>query len=137
MIEVIHDCAEHARQPLVRGMFADRKRLFIDLYGWDLPASEGRYEVDQYDTADTLYIIVANEAGEHDASIRLMPTTVPHMLADIFPHLCPTGVPVGPDIWESSRVCLPQRHGAEGRRVAIRRKPPCGGGEGAVLRVLV
>src|SRR3546814_6820371 len=45
-----------------------------------------------------------------------MPTTRPHMLGEIFPHLCPGGVPTGPTIWESTRLCLPLRHGAVRRR---------------------
>src|SRR3546814_7048909 len=40
----------------------------------------------------------------------------PHMLGEIFPHLCPGGVPTGPTIWESTRLCLPLRHGAVRRR---------------------
>src|SRR3546814_17707352 len=43
----------------------------------------------------------------------------PHMLGEIFPHLCPGGVPTGPTIWESTRLCLPLRHGAV-RRTQLR-----------------
>jgi len=38
------------------------------------------------------------------------------MLDTLFPHLCPLGVPTGPTIWESTRLCLPQRHGSARRR---------------------
>src|SRR3546814_16858205 len=38
------------------------------------------------------------------------------MLGTLFSHLCPLGVPAGDKIWESTRLCLPQRHGAERRR---------------------
>src|SRR3546814_14652839 len=44
------------------------------------------------------------------------PSTRPHMLGTLFPHLCPLGVPVDEATWESTRLCLPQRHGAERRR---------------------
>src|SRR5690606_38472067 len=47
---------------------------------------------------------------------RLFPSTRPHMLGTVFPHLCPLGVPVDEKTWESTRLCLPQRHGAERRR---------------------
>src|SRR3546814_19505363 len=47
---------------------------------------------------------------------RLFPTSQPHMLGTLFSHLCPLGVPAGDKIWESTRLCLPQRHGAERRR---------------------
>lgn len=116
MIHVIdHHLAAESR-PLLQSMFADRKRLFVDLFGWDVPVIDGAYEIDQFDNTDTVYIVAADEAGEHQASIRLFPTTRPHMLDTLFPHLCPFGVPAGETIWESTRLCLPQRHGADGRR---------------------
>lgn len=117
MIHIIaRDCAG-AHRHLLDGMFEDRRRLFVDLFGWDIPVVNGRFEIDQFDTADTVYLVVTCDAGEHAASLRLMPSERPHMLAAIFPHLCPGGVPVGATVWESSRLCLPQRHGAELRRI--------------------
>ncbi|MBO9580174.1 MAG: autoinducer synthase [Sphingobium sp.] len=116
MIHVIDNYHAADHQPLLRSMFADRKRLFVDLLGWELPVVDGQYEVDQFDNAHTVYLVTADTNGEHEASIRLFPTTHPHMLGTIFPHLCPLGVPVGEAIWESTRLCLPQRHGAERRR---------------------
>lgn len=116
MIHIVEKYLEAGNRRLVESMFADRKRLFVDLYGWDVPVIEGRFEIDQFDTAETLYIIYADAAGEHEASIRLMPTTQPHMLGELFAELCPHGVPVGLTIWESTRLCLPQRHGVARRR---------------------
>jgi N-acyl-L-homoserine lactone synthetase len=116
MIHIVEKHLEPANRKLLETMFADRKRLFVDLFGWDVPVVEGQFEIDQFDTADTVYIISADDDGGHEASIRLMPTTHPHMLGSIFPHLCPGGVPTGPTTWESTRLCLPQRHGAERRR---------------------
>lgn len=116
MIHVIDHHLAAESQPLLRSMFADRKRLFVDLFGWDVPVIDGQYEIDQFDSTHAVYLIAADLNGEHEASIRLLPTTHPHMLGTIFPHLCPLGVPVGETIWESTRLCLPQRHGAERRR---------------------
>lgn len=116
MIHIIDHHTAAANRDLLQSMFADRKRLFVDLFGWDIPVIDDRYEIDQFDTADTVYLIVADGAYEHAASIRLVPSTCPHMLAALFPHLCPLGVPVGEAIWESTRLCLPQRHGALRRR---------------------
>lgn len=115
MIHVIDNHLSAESQPLLQSMFADRKRLFVDLFGWDVPVVDGQYEMDQFDSADTIYLIVADDGG-HEASIRLFPSTRPHMLGTLFPHLCPLGVPVDDATWESTRLCLPQRHGAERRR---------------------
>ena len=117
MIHVIDNHLAPENRRLLESMFADRKRLFVDLFGWDVPVIDGAFEIDQFDTADTVYIIAADADGAHEASIRLMPTVRPHMLECLFAHLCPGGVPTGPTIWESTRLCLPQRHGAERRRV--------------------
>ena len=116
MIHIIDNHLAAENRPLLQSMFADRKRLFVDLFGWDVPVIDGQYEIDQFDSADTIYIVVADAAGEHEASIRLVPSNRPHMLDTIFPHLCPLGVPVDDTTWESTRLCLPQRHGAERRR---------------------
>lgn len=117
MIHIIDDHLAAESRPLLQSMFADRKRLFVDLFGWDVPVVDGRYEMDQFDNADTIYIVVADDDGGHAASIRLFPSTRPHMLGTLFPHLCPLGVPVGDTTWESTRLCLPQRHGAGRRRM--------------------
>lgn len=116
MIHVIQHHLAVDNQSLLEGMFADRKRLFVDLFGWDVPVVAGKFEIDQFDKDAAVYLVVASPDGDHEASMRLMPSNRSHMLAEIFPHLCPGGVPVGPDIWESSRLCLPQRHGAARRK---------------------
>lgn len=116
MIHIIDNHIAAGCQPLLQSMFADRKRLFVDLFRWDVPVVDGQYEIDQFDTADAAYIVIS-ENGEHQASLRLLPTSHPHMLDTLFPHLCPVGVPSGEAIWESTRLCLPQRHGAERRKI--------------------
>jgi len=116
MIHVIDNDQAAGRQQLLQSMFADRKRLFVDLFGWDLPVIDGQYEIDQFDNAHTVYLIVDDDDGGHSASIRLSPSTRPHMLSTLFTHLCPLGIPIDNATWESTRLCLPQRHGAERRR---------------------
>jgi acyl-homoserine lactone synthase len=116
LIHIIDHTQAATKQSLLRSMFADRKRLFVDLFNWDVPVVDDRYEMDQFDNVDTVYLIVADDDGGHAASIRLFPSTRPHMLGTLFAHLCPFGVPVDDATWESTRLCLPQRHGAERRR---------------------
>ncbi|MFB0875924.1 MULTISPECIES: acyl-homoserine-lactone synthase [unclassified Sphingobium] len=116
MIHVIDNHLAPAHRPLLQSMFTDRKRLFVDLFGWEIPVVDGQYEIDQFDNDHTVYVIAADEDGTHEASIRLFPTVQPHMLSTLFPHLCPLGVPTGETTWETTRLCLPQRHGAARRR---------------------
>lgn len=90
----------------MRAMFAARKRVFVDMLQWDLPVLEGKYEIDQFDTAGAEYLILLGDEGEHRASARLLPTTGPHLLGDLYPWLCDEAVPRGPAIWEISRFCV-------------------------------
>lgn len=102
-------------------MFADRKRLFVDLMGWDVPVIDGRYEIDRFDGDEAVYVVAINADGQHAGSLRLLPTTRAHILGDVFADLCDAGVPRGPDTWEITRLCLPVRLRTEGR-LAVRNR---------------
>jgi N-acyl-L-homoserine lactone synthetase len=116
MIHVIENFRKSAHQAALLSMFADRKAQFVDFFGWDVPVVEDRFEIDQFDTADAVYLLAIDDSGMHEASLRMLPSWRPHLLGEIFPHLCVDGVPVGPSTWESTRLCLPSRHGAARRR---------------------
>lgn len=117
MIRLINraNCGAHA--DLVRDMHKDRKRVFVDLLRWDVP-HDGIGEYDQYDDENAEYLIVQDvETGDHLASMRLLRTDRPHLLADHFSHLCENGVPRGPDIREVTRLCIsPRRRAGERHR---------------------
>lgn len=87
-------------------MHRDRKRVFVDRLGWDVAVVDDEFEVDQFDTTEAVYLIVPEDNGEgHLGSVRLLPTAKPHLLSDIFPHLCEEGAPTGADVWEITRLC--------------------------------
>jgi len=97
-------------------MFRDRKKIFIDLLRWDIPA-DGAYERDQFDDDQTEYLVVIDRVtGQHLGSVRLLRTDRPHILGDIFPHLCDGTVPTGSSIREITRLCLSPRLRARQRR---------------------
>lgn len=88
-------------------MFAARKQVFIDGLKWELKATDGLYEIDEYDHEDTIYLIVVDAGtGEHLGSVRLLPSLGPHLLADKFAALCSGGVPRGADIYEITRMVM-------------------------------
>ena len=120
MIHIVEG-QEPACGHLLQSMYADRKRLFVDLLGWDVPVVAGRFEIDQFDDEHAIYLIAADPDGQHMGSLRLLPSHRPHILGTIFPHLCPEGVPVGPEIFEITRLCLPVRHGTV-ERLRIRNR---------------
>lgn len=88
-------------------MFRDRKIVFVDRLKWNVPVVGGVYEQDQFDNEDAVYIVDADPfSRQHHASLRLIPSEKPHMLKDVFSVLCAGGVPIAPDIWEMTRICL-------------------------------
>lgn len=101
----------------LRAMFAARKRVFIDLLRWDLPALDGQFEIDAYDNEDAHYLILVDRDGKHLASARLLPTLCPHILGDLFPHLSADPVPSGANVLEITRFCLDRSLRAADRRV--------------------
>lgn len=89
-------------------MHHDRKRVFVDKLGWDLPSRNSWLEVDEFDNDYAVYLLArAPRTGRHEGSVRLLPSTRPHVLANLFPELCAEGVPVKDDCWEISRLVTP------------------------------
>lgn len=86
MIHVIDSQLAPAYRPLLQSMFADRKRLFVDLFGWDVPVVDGNYEIDQFDNVHTVYLIASDENGGHAASIRLLTISTATMMSVSTPH---------------------------------------------------
>ena len=106
---------------LLASMFEDRKRLFVDLLGWDVPILASRYEVDHFDNRAGIYIVASDGARAHAGSMRLIPTTIPHILDTLFPSLAEVGIPTGAGVFEITRLCLPARFSAA-ERLSIRNR---------------
>ena len=116
MTHVIQGGWSAGQGALLSQMYQERKKVFIDLLRWDLPALDGRYEIDEFDTPATIYLIMARSDGTHLGSLRLLPTTQPNVLGSVFPSLCDATPPQGPDVWEISRLCLSRSIRADERR---------------------
>jgi acyl-homoserine lactone synthase len=108
------------RAPL-EAMHRDRKKIFVDALKWDVPVVDGQYEIDQFDTDAAIYLVaLAPETQRHLGSVRLLPTTGPHLLSEVFPFLCDKGVPIGDDIWEITRLCTAPAKDIEPRLIRRR-----------------
>ncbi len=79
-----------------------RFRIFRRRLAW--PVDNFSFmEHDQFDTADAVHI---DKNDTVNACTRLLPTTKPNLLADVFPHLVTGGEPPkADDIWETTRFC--------------------------------
>ena len=107
MLHIVETSNRLHFEPLIEEMFSLRARVFKDRLQWDVDVRDGK-EIDRFDSEDPLYILSTNdETGRLEGSVRLLPTTGPNMLRDVFPVLLPDGMVVeSPIIWESSRFCI-------------------------------
>lgn len=87
-------------------MFRNRAEIFGRRLGWEVEVKDG-YERDRFDDLNPLYLVSVDPAtGAYWGSLRLLPTTGPNMLRDVFPQLLEEGEAVeSATIWESSRIC--------------------------------
>jgi acyl homoserine lactone synthase len=87
-------------------MFRNRAEIFSERLGWEVTVKDG-YERDEFDDANPLYLIsVDPRTNEYWGSLRLLPTTGPNMLRDVFPFLLSEGEYIeSATIWEASRIC--------------------------------
>jgi N-acyl-L-homoserine lactone synthetase len=86
-------------------MFRNRAETFSDRLGWEVTVKDG-YERDIFDDENPLYLVsVDPDREEYWGSLRLLPTTGPNMLRDVFPQLLDGDYIESATIWESSRIC--------------------------------
>ncbi|SDR21857.1 acyl homoserine lactone synthase [Paraburkholderia fungorum] len=88
-----------------------RHQIFVEQLGWSLPLANDGFERDQYDRDDTVYVVARDGSGSICGCARLLPTTLPYLLKDIFPFLIAecASAPQSPDVWELSRFAVSQR----------------------------
>lgn len=82
-----------------------RHRIFVEQLGWRLPCADDQYERDQYDRDDTVYVVAHDESGAICGCARLLPTSRPYLLQELFPALLADGMtpPRTARVWELSR----------------------------------
>ncbi|MDZ5449155.1 MULTISPECIES: acyl-homoserine-lactone synthase [Labrys] len=117
MIEVIQSYERHLHTETLDALYQMRARVFKDRLDWDVNVSNGR-EIDYFDDCDPVYLISRNQyTGRVEGGLRLLPTTGPNMLRDVFSVLLPDGEIVeSPLIWESSRFAIDPDLANDGNR---------------------
>ena len=88
-------------------MYCLRARIFSDKLGWDVQVEDGR-EIDVFDSLPgTAYLLYRAEDGSLKGCARLLTTTGPNMLRDVFPVLLDGAPPPrAPRMWESTRFAV-------------------------------
>lgn len=106
MIIAIDALNRHRFEALLDEMFRLRARVFGDRLGWDIDIKNGR-ETDEFDALDPAYLVGLDDDGRVVSCTRLLQTTGPHMLTDVFSCVLDGQPPLRASrIWEASRFCV-------------------------------
>lgn len=107
MIVRINGSERDMHRSLINEMYRQRARVFKDRLGWEVEVYDGM-EIDRFDDENPLYLISVDDVtGRLRGSLRLLPTTGPNMLRNVFPELLPDDLVVeSATIWESSRFSM-------------------------------
>jgi N-acyl-L-homoserine lactone synthetase len=127
MILVI-DAANRAHfGPDLAAMYCQRKVVFVDGAQWNIPVVSDQ-EIDDYDLLEDTVYLLAKDAPEGPllASTRLLTTTGPHLMRDLYSIAYRAGLPCGPTVWEVSRFCTAPGIGGRGKRLGLLWQIICG-----------
>ncbi|MGY6255174.1 acyl-homoserine-lactone synthase [Paraburkholderia sp. DHOC27] len=83
-----------------------RHQVFVQRLHWEIPGvpHDALSEWDAFDGSATVHLVALSLDGEVCGCARLMPTTGPYLLRDVFPELAgPDFPPSSPSVWEMSR----------------------------------
>src|SRR3977135_3686623 len=106
MIRIVTKANAERRISNLYQMHRLRKTVFKDRLGWDVTLS-GELEVDEYDAVGPSSVLSRDRHGSLNGCVRLLPTTGPNMLRDIFPSfVTKAAVPRGKQVWEASRFAV-------------------------------
>jgi acyl homoserine lactone synthase len=115
MIYVIDSLNQSAYSTLLNNMFRLRKRVFHDRLGWDVQITDG-LETDLFDDLDPAHVISVDDDGNVVGCMRLLQTTGPHMLADVFSSILDGEPPLrSSTVWEATRFCVDTQRLSRGR----------------------
>jgi acyl-homoserine lactone synthase len=102
-----------------------RHQVFVKERKWTDLARPDEREIDQFDDASAIYLLALEGANDRKVvgGCRLVPTTGPYLLPDVFPALAQQPVPRGPNVFEWGRLYVTpaRREGSGARRHTLSR----------------
>lgn len=103
-VHIVTSANRHLYARALEQSYRLRHRIYIEELRWrGLTRRDDGREFDQFDTAETVHLLYI-EDGTVCGGTRLVPSTGPHLLGDVFAHFAAVrGVPRAPDIAEWTR----------------------------------
>lgn len=81
-----------------------RHKIFVERHGYQVPTYRGM-EWDAFDTPAAVYLLWRDDLRQVRAIARLIPTTFPYMIKELWPELIyGQELPSRPDVWEVTRL---------------------------------
>jgi len=106
MITIVDSLNAYEHSELLAQMHRLRARVFHNRLGWDVNVLDGM-ERDAFDDLDPAHVISSDNDGQVVGCMRLLQTTGPHMLSDVFSCLLDGEPPIrSARVWEATRFCV-------------------------------
>ncbi len=104
-VHAVHSGNRRFYKEAIEQHYRIRHDIYVGERRWmDLERPDGR-EVDQFDTDAAVYLLGIEPGAGVVAGSRLVPTTEPHLMSEVFPELANVrGLPRAPDIFEWTRI---------------------------------
>lgn len=114
---LITDRNHHLHLELIEKCYRFRHDFFVNVMKWEALRRPDKRDIDRFDMPGIAHV-VGVDMGEVFSYSRLLPTTRPHLLDTIYPHMLEGNPePVGDTIFEWTRCAVdPKRR--EGRKAA-------------------
>lgn len=107
MIDVVTSRNAPLYADALRDMYRLRHRVLVEHRGIDRLRRRDGLQTDRFDAAAAIYLVLIAEGGAVRGGARLLPTTGPHVFADVAPELCSMkGVQRGERIVELTRALV-------------------------------
>lgn len=106
MIEITQ-AGQAGKTSLLFDMHRLRTRVFKENLCWDVQVTEDGLEVDQFDLPDAAYLLALNDDKRVIGTWRLLPTSGPTMIRDLWPQFLESlPMPQKDTVWEVSRFAI-------------------------------
>ncbi|WP_406871946.1 acyl-homoserine-lactone synthase [Aminobacter sp. P9b] len=86
--------------------FRIRHEIYVTGRKWQQIDRPIPFEIDAFDTRDAIYLLGIDGSGNIAGGSRLVPTTKPHLLSDVFPMLARGAPPRDADLYEWTRFFI-------------------------------
>ncbi|MBC7905155.1 MAG: GNAT family N-acetyltransferase [Rhodospirillaceae bacterium] len=92
----------HPSQQVLNSIYGLRHKVFKERLDWEVNSRDG-LERDEFDDEQPVYLAYHGQSGDVIGCVRLLPTTGPNMIRDVFPDLSDEPIPAKTKVWEVSR----------------------------------